>query len=267
MRTMARTHGHRKSKRVAIVTGGGTGIGRGIARRLSKDGFAVAVVGRRAARLAAKRGERWRAYVCDVAEVDQIRDTVRAIRKDHGRIDVLVNSAGIVRREPIEKTTQENIDYTLGINLVGTMNFCIACIPALKRTRGSIVNISSSLTDRCTAQHSVYAASKGGVNAFSKSLALELAPHRIRVNVVSPSLVRSEIYFPDGMDRDTYDTLFKASAQGYYPLGRSGEPADIAALVSYLASPESSWVTGTVIPIDGGESVGFAAPGDDGWSV
>ena len=264
---MARTRGRLKSKRVAIVTGGGTGIGRGIARRLSKDGLAVAVIGRRAARLAAKRGESWHAYVCDVADVDQIRDTVRAIRKDHGRIDVLVNSAGIVRREPIEKTTQDNIDYTLGINLIGTMNFCIACIPSLKRTKGSIINISSSLTDRCNAGHSVYAASKGGVNAFSKSLALELAPHKIRVNVVSPSLVRSEIYFPDGMDRETYDTLFKASAEGYYPLGRAGEPADVAALVSYLASPESSWVTGTVIPIDGGESVGFAGSEDDGWSV
>ena len=257
----------KQAVKVAVVTGGGTGIGRGIARRLAKDGFTVAVIGRRAARLRPKRGERWHAYVCDVADVQQIRDAVGAIRKDHGRIDVLINSAGVVQREPIEKTTQKNIDYTLGINLVGTMNFCIACIPALKRTKGSIVNISSSLTDRCSPQHSIYAASKGGVNAFSKSLAVELARHKIRVNVVSPSLVRSEIYFPDGMDRKTYAALFKASAEGYYPLGRSGEPSDIAALVSYLASPESAWVTGVVIPIDGGESVGLVGADDSGWST
>ncbi len=264
---MARRPRHHQAKRVAVVTGGGTGIGRGIARRLSQDGFIVAAIGRRAARLKPKRGEHWHPYVCDVAEVGQIHDTVRAIRRDHGRIDVLVNSAGVVRREAIEKTTQDNITHTLGINLVGTMNFCIACIPALKRSKGSIINIGSSLTDRCSPQHSVYAASKGGVNAFSKSLAVELAPHKIRVNVVSPSLVRSEIYFPDGMDRETYDALLKASAAGYYPLGRAGEPADIAALVSYLASPESSWVTGTVIAVDGGESVGFVRTGNDGWSV
>ena len=264
---MTRNPNRRKATKVAVVTGGGTGIGRGIAQRLSKDGFTVAVIGRREGRLKPKRGERWQAYVCDVADVHQIRDTVRAIRKDHGRIDVLVNSAGVVQREPIEKTTQTNIDYTLGINLVGTMNFCIAAIPALKRTRGSIINISSSLTDRCSAQHSVYAASKGGVNAFSKSIAVELAPHKIRVNVVSPSLVRSEIYFPDGMDRKTYAELLKASAEGYYPLGRAGEPSDIAALVSYLASPESGWVTGVVIPIDGGESVGLVGADDVGWST
>jgi len=264
---VTRNPNRRKAKKVAVVTGGGTGIGRGIAQRLSKDGFNVAVIGRREGRLKPKRGERWHAYVCDVADVHQIRDTVRAIRKDHGRIDVLVNSAGVVQREPIEKTTQANIDYTLGINLVGTMNFCIAAIPALKRTRGSIINISSSLTDRCSAQHSVYAASKGGVNAFSKSIAVELAPHKIRVNVVSPSLVRSEIYFPDGMDRKTYAELLKASAEGYYPLGRAGEPSDIAALVSYLASPESGWVTGVVIPIDGGESVGLVSADDVGWST
>ena len=264
---MAAGTNRRKHKKVAIVTGGGTGIGRGIAKRLAQDGFTVAVIGRRRARLKPKTGKRWHAYVCDVAEIDQIRETVKAIRSDHGRIDVLVNSAGIVRREPIEKTTQENIDYTLGINLVGTMNFCITCLAALKRTRGSIINISSSLTDRCTAQHAVYAASKGGINAFSKSMAVELAPHKVRVNVVSPSLVRSEIYFPDGMTKKTYDSLFQASAEGYYPLGRSGEPEDIAALVSYLASPESSWMTGVVIPIDGGESVGIAEAEDVGWSV
>ncbi len=158
---MARRPRHRQAKRVAVVTGGGTGIGRGIARRLSQDGFIVAAIGRRAARLKPKRGERWHPYVCDVAEVGQIHDTVRAIRRDHGRIDVLVNSAGVVRREAIEKTTQDNITHTLGINLVGTMNFCIACIPALKRSKGSIINIGSSLTDRCSPQHSVYAASKG----------------------------------------------------------------------------------------------------------
>ena len=264
---MTRKPNKSKTKKIAVVTGGGTGIGRGIADRLSKDGFIVAVIGRRAARLKPKRGQHWQAYVCDVADVDQIRATVRTIRGDHGRIDVLVNSAGVVQRAPIEKTTQDQIAYTLGINLVGTMNFCVACIPALKRTRGSIINISSSLTDRCSPQHAVYAASKGGVNAFSKSLAVELAPHRIRVNVVSPSLVRSEIYFSDGMDRKTYAALLKQLAEGYYPLGRAGEPADIAAVVSYLASPQSAWVTGVVIPIDGGESVGFASADDDGWSV
>ena len=247
-----------KQRPLAIVTGGGTGLGRDMANRLADDGFDVAILGRRANRLAPKKGEKnLHPYVCDVGERTQIIDTVKAIHQKFGRIDALVNNAGIVQRARHDKITPELIAHTLGINLIGTMNMCLACIPALKRTHGSIINISSSLTDRCAPEYCVYAASKGGMNAWSKTLAMELCQWGVRVNVVSPSLVRSEIYFADGMSRKEYNDHLKVLGDTYFPMGRSGEPRDVSAIVSYLASGESTWMTGQIMTIDGGEAVGM----------
>ena len=249
----------KQTKKVAVVTGGGTGLGRDAANRLTRDGFAVAVIGRRANRLKPRRGETLHPYVCDVAEVGEIKETVKGILRDLGRIDVLVNNAGVVRRELAEDVTQENLNFTIGVNLLGTMNFSLACLPALKKTKGSIINISSSLTYCPAPEYLAYCASKGGVDAFTKALAVELAPHRIRVNAISPSLVRSEILQPDGMSKREYDANFKRLGKTYFLLGRSGEPEDVSALISYLASDDSSWMTGVNIPLDGGESVGSAS--------
>ena len=332
----------RKTKRkVAVVTGGGSGLGRDCANRLTRDGFSVAVIGRRANRLKARRGEKLHPYVCDVAEADEVDETVRAILGDLGRIDVVVNSAGVIRVEPVDaitqenmrytidinllgtinicvacipalkKTksstsaptsrpplsrlsrllrdqsgvdsfskalalelaphgirvnvvTQENMRYTIDINLLGTINICVACIPALKKTKGSIVNLSSNVADRPFPGSAVYSATKGGVDSFSKALALELAPHGIRVNVVSPALVRSEIYTSSGMDEETYRQLL-VSVGKLFPLGRSGEPSDVSELISYLVSERASWMTAEVIVLDGGSSV--TGPGAPGFSA
>lgn len=251
-----------KTRKVAIVTGGGTGIGRGVANRLAAEGFAVAVVGRRLDRLKPRRGERnLYPYQCDIASNDDIRATVGRILADHGRIDVLVNNAGVLKRQFVDQVTQDAIQYTIGINLIGTMNFCIACIPALKKTKGAIINVSSSLTDRCYAEYAVYAASKGGMNAFSKTIAVELAPAGVRVNVVSPSLVRSEIYFPDGMAKAEYEKHLAGVGKSYFPMGRAGEPEDVAGAVAFLASPDASWITGIVMMVDGGEAAGLKYAG------
>lgn len=257
---MARARG----KKVAIVTGGGTGIGRGVANRLVADGYRVAVLGRRLDRLQPRRGEKnLHPYVCDIAKFDDIKRTVKAVLADFGRIDVLVNNAGVLRRQFADKITQDAINYTIGVNLIGTINFCVACIPALKKSKGAIVNVSSTLTDRCYAEYAVYAASKGGMNAFSRTLAVELAPKGVRVNVVSPSLVRSEIYLPDGMSQKTYDHHLDAAAKSYFPIGRAGEPEDVAAAVAFLASPAAAWVTGIVMTVDGGEAAGMKYAGPE----
>ncbi len=247
----------RKANRVAIVTGGGTGLGRAMANRLASDGFEVAILGRRANRLKPKKGEKnLHAYVCDVGDHAQIKTTVKAVRTKFGRIDAVVNNAGVVQRATHDKITPEQIDHTFGINLIGMMHMCLACIPALKRTRGAIINISSSLTDRCAPEYGVYSATKGAMNAWSKTLAMELAQWGVRVNVVSPSLVRSEIYFADGMARKEYNDHLKVLGDTYFPLGRSGEPHDISGIVAFLASGEATWMTGQVVTIDGGEAVG-----------
>ncbi|MSP52193.1 MAG: SDR family oxidoreductase [Alphaproteobacteria bacterium] len=250
------------AKKIAIVTGGGTGIGRGVANRLVADGYHVAIVGRRPDRLKSKRGEKnLHPYICDVAKHADIQRTVKSVLAEFGRIDVLVNNAGVVRRQFAASITQEALHYTIGINLIGTINFCVACIPALKKSQGAIVNISSSLSDRCYAEYAVYAASKGGMNSFSKTLAVELAPQGIRVNVVSPSLVRSEIYLPDGMSQREYDKHLAEVGKSYFPIGRAGEPEDVAAAVAFLASPEASWITGIVMMVDGGEAAGLKHAG------
>ena len=245
--------------KVAVVTGGSTGIGRGIARRLAAEGYRVAVLGRRGLRLRPKRGERQHPYVCDIADAAQVKTTVRAIVRDLGRIDALVNNAGTSVRVKAEAIERLAIDRVIGTNLIGTMAMTAACIPALKKTQGAIVNISSSLTQRCFATLSVYAASKGGMDAFARTLAVELAPSGVRVNTVSPSLVRSEIHRVHGTTDAENERKLELLGRTYFPLGRSGEPEDVAALVAFLLSAEASWITGINIPIDGGESAGLKA--------
>jgi len=163
---------------------------------------------------------------------------------------------GLRRRATHDKITPEHIEFTFAINLIGMMHMCLECIPALKRSKGAIINISSSLTDRCAPEYGVYAASKGAMNAWSKTLSMELARWGVRVNVVSPSLVRSEIYYPDGMSRKEYNDHLKEAGNSYFPLGRSGEPRDISGMVAFLASDEARWMTGQIVTIDGGEAVG-----------
>jgi 3-oxoacyl-[acyl-carrier protein] reductase len=243
--------------KVAVVTGGGSGLGRAIANRLVRDGYRVAILGRRAGRLKPTRGERdLYPYTCDIADRKQVCATVKAIGRDPGRIDLLVNNAGILRRATYDEITPALIDEQFSINLVGMMQMCLACIPALKKTRGDIVNISSTLSDRCAPQFGVYAATKGAMNAWSRILAIELARWNVRVNVVSPSLIGTEIFLADGMSQTEFDKRLKTAGATRFPIGRAGKPKDVSGLVSYLASDDAGWLTGQVIMLDGGESVG-----------
>ena len=132
-----------------------------------------------------------------------------------------------------------------------------ACVPALKESKGSIINMSSALAERPILGTSVYCATKGGIESFTRAMALELGQFRIRVNCISPGLVRSEIYFADGLDEGTYEAFLKEFAKKYL-LGRIGEPEDVGELAAFLASDRAGWITGTIIPIDSGySSVGF----------
>ncbi len=248
------TRKSRAPKKVALVTGGGTGMGRATANALVRDGFTVAVCGRRAARLKPKRGEKFHPYTCDIADNDAVRQTVKAVLADHGRLDVLVNNAGIMRAEKIGQIKRSTIDDLLRINLVGTINMSLACIPALTKTKGHLIMVSSVLAQRPNAGTSIYAASKGGVESFAKALAVELAPKKVRCNIVSPALVDTEIY-AHAMDRRTFGRFLKERAD-VYPIGRAGVPEDISELIAYLASEHTTWMTGVLIPVDGGRMVG-----------
>ena len=242
------------SAKVAVVTGGGTGIGRECARGLERDGFRVAALGRRLDRLQPKRGERFRPYACDIADEVAAKRTIAAIARDLGRIDVLVNNAGIFKEIPVERTTRREIDEIVGINLVGTINITVAATPALTAAHGAIINISSALSLRPYAGTSLYSATKGGMEAYTRALAIELAPHRVRANAILPGLVRTEIFAAQGWTAAQLDAELKKWGR-IYPLGRVGEAPDIAAIVRYMASDAANWMTGVMWPVEGGKLV------------
>ena len=238
-------------RRVAVVTGGSSGIGRACALSFSEAGYMVAVLGRRPDMLAAVANERIRAFPCDVAIMSQVNETAKSIVRKFGRIDLLLNAAGVFPRAPAENASSELIAEVIGINLIGTINCCASFLPHLMATRGSIVNISSRLAHQPITGAALYAASKGGVESYSRALAVELGLRgKVRVNVICPGLVETEML--RGMPNA--DALI-AERRMHNPLGRLGRPADIAAVVSFLASDASSWLTGAVIAVDGGASV------------
>ena len=243
------------TSKVALVTGGGTGIGRAIATALQRDGFRVAILGRRPERLESPEG--FHGYPCDIADAGAIGRTVAKVLSDLGRLDVLVNNAAVIKNDNLEDTTEEAIAYQVGVNVLGTINMTKACLPSLKAARGSIINISSTLAKLPILGTSVYSATKGAMESFNRAMALELGPSGVRVNCIAPALVRSEIYYADGLDEAGYEQMM-AEFGSRYLLGRVGEPEDVAELAAYLVSDRAGWMTGAVIPVDSGyRSVGF----------
>ena len=237
--------------RIMLVTGGATGIGAGIAERLHDRGDRVIICGRRENRLreAARKG--YLPVVCDVTDRSSVTALLSQVANEHGRLDGLVNNAGTVLFAPFAEIPDAEIRDMVEINLMGTMWVTRAAIPLLADSGGAVVNIGSTLAGRTRAGSAVYSATKGAVDAFTRALAVELGPAGIRVNCVRPGLVRSELHTSRGMDAAAYDEILTARG-GSYPLGRAGEPSDVAGLVSYLLSDEASWITGAVMDVDGG---------------
>jgi NAD(P)-dependent dehydrogenase (short-subunit alcohol dehydrogenase family) len=238
--------------RVALVTGGTAGIGLRIAQVLRDEGCAVAVAGRRRSRVEALIGSGFKGYVLDVTDAAALRKVAQDLG---GSLDVLVNAAGIVRSGALEELTVEAIREVLAANLEGTVLATQAMLPLLKAARGCVVNFSTAIVRRPLSGTAVYAAAKAGIEGFTRAMALELGPAGVRVNCVAPSLVRSEIWLSVGMPPARYEQML-AERAAEYPLGRVGEPQDIANLVSFIVSERADWITGAVFPIDGGSSIG-----------
>jgi NAD(P)-dependent dehydrogenase (short-subunit alcohol dehydrogenase family) len=237
-------------RKTAVVTGGTSGIGRAAALAFAKAGYAVAILGRRRKAHGEIATDGIRTFQCDVADRAQVDETAEAVSKALGRVDVLLNAAGVFPRAPAEDASPELVAEVIGINLIGTINCCAAFVPHLLASQGSIINISSRLAHQASAGVSLYAASKAGVEGYSRALAVELGQRgTVRVNVICPGLVETEML--RGMPNA--DALI-ADRKKFYPVGRIGQPADVVAVVSFLASAESSWLTGAVIAVDGGAS-------------
>jgi len=240
------------SGRAAVVTGAARGIGREIAGRLAAAGASIAVVDvaddavAQAASELARSGGAARGYRCDVSSLEACEELGARVLADFGRVDVLVNNAGITRDRLFVRMTAEDWAAVLGVNLTGAFNVTHAFAPAMLKARsGSIVNIASVVGQMGNPGQANYAASKAGMIGLTKSLAREFAPRGVRVNAVAPGFIRTPM--TDALTEDVQEKM----KQGI-PLGRFGEPADVAGVVLFLVSDASAYVTGQVINCDGG---------------
>ncbi len=239
--------------RVAVVTGSARGIGRGIAARLARGGAALALcdvlaeeVEDAAATLAQEFDVPARGYVVDVADSARVNDFVSEVHREFGSIDILVNNAGIARDALLIRTSDEDFDRVLKVNLHGTFYFCRAAARIMAKQRyGKIINVSSVIGVMGNAGQANYAASKGGVIALTKTVAKELASRNVNVNAVAPGFIETE------MTAKLADDV-KEEYRKWIPTGRFGTPEDVAEVVAFLASDASSYLTGQLIFVDGG---------------
>ena len=243
----------RFENQVAVVTGSGRGIGHAIAVRLASEGARVASVSRTEANaqktadeINAARADASKAYAVDVADHAAVQDVGAKILEHFGRVDILVNNAGVTRDGLSMRMSLDDWDTVLNTNLKGAFNFIQALMrPMIKQRSGRIINISSISGLIGNAGQANYAASKAGLIGLTKTLARELASRGITVNAVAPGLIETD------MTGVLSDEVRQAILQKV-PLGKLGEPDDIAAAVAYLASAEAKYITGQVLTVDGG---------------
>ena len=238
--------------KVAIVTGASQGIGAAVAERLARDGMAVAINFSRGADAADKRvakivaaGGRAMAAKADVSDPKAVANLFDAVTAAFGGVDVLVNNAGMMRLAPLAQTDDALFDQQIALNLKGVFN---GLREAARRLRdgGRIVSFSSSVVGLYPPTYGVYAATKAAVEAMSHILAKELGPRRITVNVIAPGPVATQLFLGDKSEEQI------AQTKKMNPLGRLGEPEDIARAVSFLVGPDGGWVNGQVLRANGG---------------
>jgi 3-oxoacyl-[acyl-carrier protein] reductase len=241
------------SGQVALVTGSTRGIGRAIAESLAAAGASVAVTGRvqaradeAAAEIATAHGTAVRGYACDVGEVAQCTALVEAVERDFGRLDVLVNNAGLTRDNLVMRLKDEDWDTVINANLRGAFATCRAASRGMmKRRQGRMINLASVVGIMGNKGQTNYAASKAGLIGLTKSLAKELGSRGIAANVVAPGYIDTDM--TAAMPAEA-----RAALSANIPLERLGTPADIAGMVTFLASSHASYITGQVFVVDGG---------------
>jgi NAD(P)-dependent dehydrogenase (short-subunit alcohol dehydrogenase family) len=250
----------RLAGQTALITGGGTGMGRAIALAFSREGAGVTVAGRRVEKLREvvseieKQGGQALAVSCDVTQSKDAERTVRETVARFGRLDVLVNNAGALHISTVESIPEEDWDRIMLVNLKGPFLMSRAALPALRKAGGgSIINIGSILGLVGMKGRAAYATSKGGVTQLTRAMAMDHAHEKIRVNCICPALVETEL-IRDLFGSGTEGEAVRRSRIAQIPLGRIGRPEDVADMAVFLASKESSWVTGVAIPLDGGLS-------------
>lgn len=241
--------------KIALITGAGTGIGKGTALRFVQEGAKVVIAARRTEKLQettalAPRSISW--VRMDLNDQELRAHALKTVIERHGRLDVLVSNAGSQLWKSFEDTTVEEIEEIYQTNLASTVRFIKQAVPYLETSKGNIVIVSSTAGRYVLSPSqllSVYGASKAGLNQFTRAVAPELGPKGIRINAVAPGLTRGE-YADEGLERN--DIATQEWIRSVTPLGRIGESDDIARVITFMASDMASWVTGQVLDASGG---------------
>ncbi|OTP66581.1 3-oxoacyl-[acyl-carrier protein] reductase [Caballeronia sordidicola] len=238
--------------RAAIVTGSSRGIGAAVVKRLAEDGFAVAInysgdaaPANKLASTIKEAGGKALAIKADVSDPAEVKNLFDAVATEFGRIDVLVNNAGIMKLAKLVDTDDQLFNQSIAINLKGAFN-CMREAAARLNAGGSIVNFSSSVVGLYQPSYAVYVATKGAIEAMTHVLSKELGEKKITVNAIAPGPTATDLFLKDKSDEEIKPIV------GRTPLGRLGEPDDIARTVSFLVGPEGGWINGQVLRVNGG---------------
>jgi 3-oxoacyl-[acyl-carrier protein] reductase len=243
------------SGRVAVVTGASKGIGAGIAQELAAQGASV-VVNYASSKEGAEKvvaaitrtGGKAIAVGGSVTHAREIDNLFAETRKAFGKVDILVNNAGVYAFAPLEQITEDDIDRMYSTNVKGLLLATKACVPLIPPEGGSVINIGSVASEQTPPMSVVYSGTKSAVDAITRVLAKELGPRKIRVNAVNPGPVETEGFKASGVEGSDFEKQMLQST----PLGRLGNPQDIATVVAFLASEDARWVTGSLIQAAGG---------------
>lgn len=246
-----------EQQKVAVITGGGSGIGFGIAEKFIEKGIQTVLVARDEEKLknaCAKLGPSCHYKTCDLSDLKTIPILVQNILLEYGRIDVLVNNAGINMKKDFTEVTDEEFQKILTVNVCSVFALSREVVKEMiRRKSGSIINISSMAAQYGLPRVIAYSASKSAIEGMTRAMASELSPHAIRINCIAPGFIETAMTAKALND----DPERKAKAMGRTPMGKMGKPSDIGAAAAFFASDESDYITGTILCVDGGNAIGF----------
>jgi len=245
-------------KKIAIVTGGGSGIGLAISRKLVQNNIHTIIIGRDEQKLCAAKkelGELCETVNGDLSDLSSIPQLVSTIIERHGRIDILVNNAGINMKKEFIEVTDEEFQKVILTNLTAVFSLSREVVKCMleKRTKGSIINISSMASQYGIPRVIAYTASKSAIEGMTRAMAVDLSPKGIRVNCIAPGFIATDMS-AKALDNDPER---KNKVLSRTPMGELGQPSDIGDAALFLASDAAKYITGVVLPVDGGNSIGF----------